>query len=240
MRRSLIGISMALLATATLLVACSDESSSPPSTTRTSSSAETTEPSSSSPSSTAGAPDTDEQPEQAIYPFAFTGATYPDPVPLARAFAVEYLGMSDPVVGEFQQGDSRSGEVGIRSRNDGPVTTVMLRQLEDDDWWVIGAATANLQIESPEALTTIGSPVTVSGRSTAFEATINLEVREDARLEPIAEGVTNGGSMGEMGPFSTSLDLGETDADGGAVVVKTLSPEDGGVAEASVVRILFR
>lgn len=240
MRRSFIGLSVALLATTTFLVGCSDESSAPSSTTISGSSTETTERSNDSSPSTAGVEGSDEQPEQAIYPFAFTRATYPDPVPLARGFAVEYLGMPDPVVGEFQQGDTRSGEVGIRSRDDGPVTTVMVRQLEGDNWWVIGAATTNLQIEAPKALTIVGSPVTVSGRSTAFEGTIKVEVREDAQLEPIAEGSTNGGSMGEMGPFSTSLDLGETGASGGAIVVKTLSPNDESVEEASVVRVLFR
>lgn len=225
-----------LTAVALTAIGCSEKETVSPPTIKPGSASTTA---TSTPTSSPGTSQDAVQPEQAIYPFATTGATYPDPVPLARAFAVEYLGMPNPVVGEFQQGDSRSGEIEIRSRANGPTTTVLVRQLEGDNWWVIGAATATIQIESPTALATVSSPVTVSGQSTAFEGTINLEIREDGRLEPIAEGFTNGGSMGEMGPFSTSLNLGETSASGGAIIVKTISPEDGNVDEASVLRVRF-
>lgn len=186
------------------------------------------------------APATTAQPDEAVWPFASTTTRYDDPVDAARGFAVDYLGFVDPVTGEFQQGDSRSGEVAVLPHDLGPVTTVMVRQLgSDDSWWVIGAATNNIRIDTPKALDTVSSPVSVSGQSTAFEATINLEVREDGRTEPLAEGFTNGGSMGEMGPFSTSLTLNEGGAGAGAVIVKTISPKDGNIAEASVVRVKF-
>ena len=180
------------------------------------------------------------QPEEAIWPFANTDTRYTDPTEAALGFATEYLGFVNPVSEEFQPGDSRSGEVSIRPSATGPVTTVMVRQVDSSDtWWAIGATTANLQIESPNALATITSPVTVSGQSTASEGTINLEVREDGRLDPLAEGYTEGGSMGEMGPFSTSLPLAESGAEGGAIIVKTISAKDGNIAEASVIRIHF-
>lgn len=203
-----------------------------------SSTSTSTDGTSSSTESTA-APD-EGQPEAAIWPFANTETRYADPVAAAVGFATEYLGFVDPVSEEFQPGDTRSGEVAIRPSATGPVTTVMVRQVDSSDtWWVIGATTTNLQIESPSALTTITSPVTVSGQSTAFEGTINLEVREDGRLDPLAEGHTEGGSMGVMGPFSTSLTLAESGAEGGAIIVKTMSAKDGNIAEASVIRIRF-
>ncbi|MGB3411061.1 MAG: Gmad2 immunoglobulin-like domain-containing protein [Microthrixaceae bacterium] len=196
--------------------------------------------------STSTAPSTDPvesqstvQPEQAVWPFVADGTRFSDPTKLASSFATEYLGFVDPIAGEFQQGDSRSGEVAITTRADGPVTTVLVRQLDGDDWWVIGATTPNLVIEAPAALASVTSPVTVSGQSTAFEGTINLEVREDGRLDPLAEGFTNGGANGQMGPFSTALNLNEGGSSAGAIIVKTLSAKDGSIDEASVVRVKF-
>ncbi|MGB6059822.1 MAG: Gmad2 immunoglobulin-like domain-containing protein [Microthrixaceae bacterium] len=184
-------------------------------------------------------PQSTEQPEQAIWPFAVDGTRFSDPQKLASGFATEYLGFVDPIAGEFQQGDSRSGEVAITTRAGGPVTTVLVRQLDGDDWWVIGATTPNLVIDAPAALASVASPVTVSGQSTAFEGTINLEIREDGRLEPLAEGFTNGGANGQMGPFSTTLNLNEGGTSAGAIIVKTLSAKDGSIDEASVVRVKF-
>ncbi|HTN99592.1 MAG TPA: Gmad2 immunoglobulin-like domain-containing protein, partial [Microthrixaceae bacterium] len=190
-------------------------------------------------STTSTLPGSTDQPEQAIWPFASSQTRYSDPQKAANGFVTEYLGFVDPTVGEFQQGDSRSGEVPVTTRSGGPVTTVLVRQLDGDNWWVIGATTANLVIDAPESLATVSSPVTVSGQSTAFEGNINLEIREDGRLQPLAEGFTNGGSNGEMGPFSTSLNLTEGGSSAGAVIVKTLSAKDGNIEEASVVRVKF-
>jgi len=67
---------------------------------------------------------------------------------------------------------------------------------------VEGAFTEALQLESPEALAAITSPVTVSGQSTAFEAVVNVEIREDGTIDPLVETTVMGGSMGQLGPFS--------------------------------------
>ena len=82
----------------------------------------------------------------AVWPPAGT-APIDDPKVAATAFATEYLGMSAPVVGELQQGDSRSGEIEVRPRSDGPVTTILLRMLgSDTSWSVLGAATADIEL----------------------------------------------------------------------------------------------
>jgi nucleoid-associated protein YgaU len=68
----------------------------------------------------------------------------------ATGFATELVGFTDPVVGEFQQGDARSGEVEVRAAADGPVTTVLVRQVGSDDTWsVLGAATAQIVPTTP-------------------------------------------------------------------------------------------
>ncbi len=52
---------------------------------------------------------------------------------------------------------------------------------------------------------TVSSPVTITGYGTAFEATVNWEVyRGD---EKVAEGFTDGGSMGEFGVFTDTVSL---------------------------------
>lgn len=188
---------------------------------------------------TATAPSTT-QPETAIWPFADTSRRFDDPVSAARSFAVDYVGFTDPVVGEFRPGDSRSGEVEIRSDASGPVTTVLVRQVSSDDsWWVIGCSTPNLQLASPATGATVSSPVTVSGTSTAFEATVNVTVRQDGSADPIGTGIVMGGSMGEMGPFKGRIDFKSTGAAGGSIALSTLSAKDGRIWEASVVRVSF-
>ena len=186
------------------------------------------------------APPATEQPDTAVWPFASGTTRFDDPVAAASSFAVDYLGFLDPVIGEFQGGDSRSGEVAIRPTSDGPVTTVFVRMVtSDDSWWVLGAATANLQLESPDALAAISSPVTLSGQSTAFEATVNVEIRQDDTTDPLAEDIVMGGSMGEMGPFSKAISYDAPQAKAGAIILKTLSAKDGTVWEAGVLRVSF-
>ena len=180
------------------------------------------------------------QPDTAVWPFAGDTTRFTDPVDAARSFATTYLGFTDPVVGTFQQGDSRSGEVEVRADAKGPVTTVLVRQLTpDDSWWVLGAATPNLVLESPAPLAKIASPVTLSGRSTAFEGTVNVQVNQDGTLTPLKEDFVTGGANGQMGPFSKAVDFPTPTATGGAIVLRTLSAENGHVWEASVVRVAF-
>jgi hypothetical protein len=224
-----------------LLASCGGSSDGPAAsttakTTTTVSSTTTTKPSA---TTTSSVPDAG-QPEQAVWPFASTDTRFSDPAAAAKAFATDYLGFVDPVVGSFQQGDARSGEVAIRPQSSGPVTTVLVRQLTaDGSWWVIGAATDNIQLTSPEAMAAITSPVVMSGTSTAFEATVDVEVRQDDTMEPLAKDFVMGGSMGTMGPFSKEIAFGPQSADAGAVVLTTHSAEDGSIWEATVVRVSF-
>jgi hypothetical protein len=180
------------------------------------------------------------RPNTAIWPFAAGNTREADPVTAARSFAVTYLGFVDPVIGKFQQGDSRSGEVAVQAVSGGPVSTVLVRMLPPDDtWWVLGMSTPNLQLQSPSPLAAVTSPVTLTGQSTAFEATVNVQVRQDGTLTPLTEDIVMGGSNGQMGPFSKSINFPLPTAKAGAIVLKTISAKDGNVWEASVVRVAF-
>jgi len=178
------------------------------------------------------------QPDTAVWPFAASSTRYSDPVKAATGFAVDYLGFVNPVVGAFMQGDSRSGEVAVKASGTGPTTTVIVRQLgPGQTWWVLGASSPNLDLQSPAVLASIVSPVTLSGRSTAFEATVNIEIRQDGTTTPLATDIVMGGANGQMGPFSKSVSFVKPTATRGAVILKTLSAKDGNIAEASVIRV---
>jgi hypothetical protein len=175
----------------------------------------------------------------AVWPDVSSSTRYSDPTAAARGFATDFVGFTDPVVGAFQAGDARSGEVTVQAKTAGPMTTVFVRQL-GDSWWVLGSSTANIQLSSPSALSAVTSPLHLQGSSTAFEATVNTAVREDGSTEPIATGIVMGGANGTMGQFDGTLGFtAPSSGTWGAVVLLTRSAENGNVVEATVVRVKF-
>jgi hypothetical protein len=246
LRVSLLLASASLVASS-MLVGCGDDDDAGSTTTTTEAepttsaapTTDTTTPATTAAPTTTAAPAV-EQPEAAVWPFAADDLRFDDPAEAARSFVVDYLGFADPVVEAFQQGDARSGEVPVRPAEQGPVTTVLVRQVTDDDtWWVIGAVNEHLQVTTPEALAVVGPPLAIAGQSTAFEATFTAEVRDDGNLEPLVIEPVMGGSNGEMGPFSAELSFESPNEGGGALVLSTQSMEDGSTWEASVVRLSF-
>lgn len=175
-----------------------------------------------------------------IWPFAGSTVRPTDPVDAAREFATAYLGFDDPVVGDFQQGDNRSGEVEVRPRASGPVTTVMVRRLTGDDAWsVLGAATSNIDVTEPSAGADLASPAHVSGRAHTFEGTVIVEVRQDGSSGPIGRGVVTGGGDA-MRPFEGQIPFETAGSPHGAVVFFTESAESGAVWEAAAVPVRLR
>jgi hypothetical protein len=183
---------------------------------------------------------TDEERSTVVYPFVDTSQRFDDPVAATLSFVTELVGFTDPLVGEFAQGDTRSGEVEVRSTPDGPVTTVAVRQLgEADTWWVVAADTDEIVIEQPGVAQAVSSPVAVSGRASAFEGTVEVRLHQDGQLDPLATGVFTGGATGELQPYEGELEFPAPDAAWGALVLRTVSAEDGRVDRATVQRIAF-
>jgi len=176
----------------------------------------------------------------AIWPTIASLVRYATPAAAASGFALAYLHMTDPVVGAYRAGDTRSGEVPVRGSAGGPETTVLVRQVTSDaSWWVIGAATQDITINMPSTLARVSSPFSISGVSTAYEAVVNISLREDDVSTPLATGTTMGGSMGQLGPFHSSLTFQTPTSTYGALVLYTISAKDGSVASASVIRLRF-
>jgi hypothetical protein len=234
-RGLLIGIAtlVAVVAIAVVVYLVTRDDDDSPQTAVTSTTATTT-----APTTTASPTSLPVDTSTAVWPFASSATRYADPASAARGFATDYLGFTDPVVGEFRQGDARSGEVPLQAKATGPVTTVLVRQL-GDSWWVLGASTPNIELTSPAASATISSPVRLQGTSTAFEATVNAEVRVDGSTQPVGTGIVMGGANGQMGPFDGTVTFSQPSASAGAVLLYTLSSEDGSITEATVVRVKF-
>lgn len=174
----------------------------------------------------------------AVWPFPGNDQPrFDDPVAVARSFAVDYLHFRAPILGAFQQGDNRSGEVPVRPKANGPVTTVLVRQLGSDDrWWVLGATNTDIEIANPTAGQQLSSPARVDGRALAFEGTVRVDVRADGSADPLGQGFVTGGGD-ELRPFHGSIPFETAPAAAGAIVFFTESAENGEVWQAAVVRV---
>jgi hypothetical protein len=147
--------------------------------------------------------------------------------------------MTDPIVGEYREGDSRSGEVSVRPTADGPETIVLVRQVGSTvSWSVLNAVTESIDVTDPSNGELVSSPVAVAGRALAFEGHVNVEVRADGSTGAIGAGfVTGGGDV--MRDFSASIPFETPGSRYGAIVFTTRSAEDGRVMEATTVRVAF-
>jgi hypothetical protein len=244
-RRTLIAVLVVLVllaaAAVALVVANDDDGGTPATSTATTeepSATTTTAPTTASTAPTT-APTTAPPVDTSTAVFPAAGARYDDPVDVARAFAVDYVGFTDPVVGDFMQGDARSGEVEVRPMATGPVTTVFVRQLgTDGSWWVLGSATGNIAVDTPATGDRITSPVTVSGSAVAFEGNVAVEVRADGTATPIGTGYVTGGGD-QMRPFEGSIAFTSPGQGYGSLMFVTHSAENGQVWEAATMRVRF-
>ncbi len=183
-----------------------------------------------------------------IYPFsnsvqADAGSdAWEDPVFTAQKFLTEYVGFTRLIMGQFQQGDSRSGEVTATTRTNGFVTTVFVRKIgTGNNWTVVGASTNNIQISKPQPLQTVVSPTSLAGQSIAFEGTVLFDMRQDGQYDEDGElgfaVITGHGT--EMGPFSGQITFERPTVDSGALVAFTESAEDGHIQEVTAVKVRF-
>ena len=243
-KRTLIGLGAAAAVVAIVIgvVAVTNDDEEPVSsddTTTTSETTSTTE--STTTTTTVTFPTVD--PSQPVWPHPQTSQRFDDPVAAARSFATEFLGMTDPVVGAFREGDARSGEVPIQPRANAPETTVLVRQLEDDTWFVLGSNTEDIRLDAPSAGETITCPVRLTGEALAFEGTVQVAVRDDVSPEPIGTGFVTGGG-GPAAPFDGTVECDVSHLDDGdhygTIVLSAESGEDGSVWQATVVRVRLK
>ena len=179
------------------------------------------------------APEVD--PFAVAYPSPTTSQRFDSPESAARSYATEVLGFTELELGEFREGDSRSGEVPISDRPGGPETSVLVRQMADETWFVLGSTVADIQVAEPSAQDAVGSPFETSGTALAFEGTVSVVVlTQDDPGAPIGEGFVTGSGVPPAGPFEGEISFTPpTEDTAGVLVYRTHSAEDGHVQQAT-------
>lgn len=218
--------SPATLQTTTTSVTTSSSSSAStstggPSTTPTASTTNTTP--TTAPSTSTTAPTASDL--VAVWPAADVVLSTPEEA--AAGFVRAAFGF-EPVLGEFAQGDLRSGEIEVlpplEASGGAPRSVLFLRRLgPNDGWFVIGAGSDADSITTPATGDVVpAGPLVVEGMGTGFEATVVVRafVAGDAATE-FDRQVVMAGNFGETAPYSTTLDL--SGARPGDVVVLLVS-----------------
>lgn len=233
-----LGAAAAVIAVVVAAVVITRDDSSPVATDGGTSSTTTSEATTTTEPSTTEVPFQGVDPAVPVFPDPTTSQRFDSPKAVATAFATDLAGFSAPVVGEFQPGDSRSGEVEVRPFAAGAATVVLVRQLEDDTWFVIGATTDSIRLTAPTAGATIATPQPLLGMAYAFEGVVNVQLYVDGTQAAIAETVVTGRGDGVLGDFAGELQFtNDTKADHGVLLLKSLGGKDGSTIAATVIRV---
>lgn len=169
-----------------------------------------------------------------------------------RAFAEDVVGMVDPVVGPFTPapGDDGLGTVEVRTRREGgaadltlPATDVVVRRGEGTGEWVVESASGTMiSFDSPPPGQILSAGfVTPSGRATAFEGTVVVQVLavEDSGTRVLGEVVTTSEEGNTDAAWAARLDTGN-DYDGpGYVLAMTTAGTDLGPPAFAVVPVVL-
>jgi hypothetical protein len=145
---------------------------------------------------------------QTVWPRMSSSVHFDDPIAAVNSFARFYMGLQDPVLGEFQQGDTRSGEVEVRAAADRPITTAAVQQLDDDNWYVVASSTENIDVTSPVIEDTLSCPVRLQGTALAFEGTVQIRIDAylpDGKSVEVARGHVTGSGSPPAGPFDEQI-----------------------------------
>lgn len=209
------------------------ETTEPSSTTSTSTTTTTT----TSPTTTTPAPpaDTAVDPSVPVWPSTEGSQRFDDPAEAARNFAVELAGFRDPVVGPFQADGDRSGAVVVRPAAQGPATNVMVRQLEDDTWWVVASSTADITLDQPGTGAQVTCPLRLTGTALAFEGTVAVSLRDGQGGELGSGFVTGGGDVAR--PFDGTIECSVGGGPYGTLLLTEASAEDGSTTQVVARRV---
>jgi hypothetical protein len=197
-----------------------------------------------------------------VYPFATQGDLgayrssgnkgFSDPRQVAWSFAHKFLGMPNAVTAEYTPGGACAGAqscgaagpgigtVEVRPEAGNPqITVVTLEQVAPDAWTVVGATTDAIRVATPVGGATVASPVHVTGQSTAFEATIQVDVlTAGEHPTTLKQQPVMGGANGQMGAFDAAVSFpAPSSATPGVIAFYIISAKDGSVSAATVVGV---
>lgn len=176
--------------------------------------------------------------QPAIWPAA--DVVFQRPEEAAGNFVTEVLG-GDARLGQFQQGDGRSGEIEIFVIGEGGVETAILKSLlllrqlgPHDGWFILSAVSADASITAPESMSQVAAgPVTIEGVASGYEATVWVTAFLAGKAENQLDEVTTVAGAYSPEPFSVTLDLSK--AAPGDIVTLLVAGESGGLGAIPVV-----
>jgi hypothetical protein len=203
----------------------------------------------SNPVSTSAAPSTTIAPpvQRAIWPAA--DVVFTTPTAAAEDFVRRVIGV-EPVLGEFQAGDSRSGEIEVvfrgESGNATPIvrSRLLMRQLgASNGWFVLAAVNDFVSIDSPDSSATVpAGPLVVSGVGRGFEATLNITTFVAGSVDrSFGAAIAMGGAYEKPEPFSATVDLsGAAPGDVVTIVVRGATGLETDPGEFAALSVLIR
>jgi len=181
---------------------------------------------------------TDQEAAGVVWPDPGSATAYDTASSAVAGFAEELLGFAAPVYGELMEGDSRSGEMEVRPTADGPATLVAVRQMSDDRWYVLFAASSEVELRTPTAGSAVDHPLEVAGLARSFEGEVRVAVYERGAVEPLGESFVTAGSGEERAPFAATVDWPVRGTGGwGVVVASTASGADGSTWAATAIPV---
>lgn len=144
--------------------------------------------------------------EGAVWPRPSSEVRFDDPTDAASSWARFYAGFEAPMIGEYRAGDDRSGEVPVfpLASGQGDETTVLVRQLSDDNWYVIGSTTEDVTVSEPTAGAQLTCPQALQGTALAYEGTVQVRIdayQPDGDRVTVAETFVTGSGSPPAGPF---------------------------------------
>jgi Immunoglobulin-like domain of bacterial spore germination len=184
--------------------------------------------------------------DQAMWPDPAGSDRYADPVDAARSFVEGFLGVGAPPLSEFRAGEPGAGDIDVFARNENGqaservATTLSLRQLDGQDWWVTAAASGNVRIESPQPVADVSTPLRVTGSARGFEGTVVVQVRDrSGSYGELGEGNDTAGATETLEPFSVDVAFDRPTGTHAILIASTDSGLDDGLSDLTAFPVRF-
>jgi len=187
---------------------------------------------------------TAEEAAHIVWPRPSSDVRFDDPVDAASSWARFYAGFTDPFVGEYRAGDGRSGEVPVfpLPSGQGAETTVLVRQLGDDHWYVVATTTQDVTVTAPAADARLACPQPLAGTALAYEGTVQVRIDgylPDGRRVEIASGFVTGSGSPPARPFEGELACGDVPPDVEPYGIVNFFTTDEGEVGGNLVAVTF-
>jgi Immunoglobulin-like domain of bacterial spore germination len=183
--------------------------------------------------------------DQVLWPNP-AGELTADPLDAVRGFLSGPLGISDAPLSPFRETEPGVGDVDVYARGEAGQTldrvasTVTLRRLDGQHWFVTGAVSSDVEIETPEPLATVSSPLDVSGRVRGHEGTVNVWMLDRFGGDRVdSDPATGTGGSERLEPFSAEVSFVANGTQRGALYAETDRGASNGMPNFTVFPVRF-